>query len=106
MKNTKIVKKKTPQEKHVNKKIKAKEKTAENKSLKRKHVQSNDSEIDVEEDVWDIVPTIRIKIGGKIITLNVPTAPLDNVSFHSESSLQKWKYVFQRRIARERELSK
>lgn len=37
--------------------------------------------------------------------MNVPPAPLDNVPFHSKASVQKWKYVYQRRIARERELS-
>src|ERR1044072_678631 len=43
-------------------------------------------------------------MSGKKIPLNVPAAPLDNISFHSEQSAQRWRYVYQRRIAREREL--
>lgn len=31
---------------------------------------------------------------------------MDIVSFHYEISVQKWKYVFQRRIAAERDLGK
>lgn len=48
----------------------------------------------------------RWKVSGKIIPLNVFAATLDNVSFRSESSVQNWKYVFQRRISYKRELSK
>lgn len=36
----------------------------------------------------------------------IHTAPLDNASFCSESSVQRWKYVCQRRVANEKELSK
>ena len=39
-----------------------------------------------------------------MIPSNVPVAPLDNVSFHPEKSAKKWRCVYQRRIAREREL--
>lgn len=46
----------------------------------------------------------RKKAGGKKIPGNVPTASLDNVSFHSESSAERWKYVVQRRISYEIEL--
>ncbi|MCI06902.1 envelope-like protein, partial [Trifolium medium] len=30
---------------------------------------------------------------------------MDNISFHSEEGAQKWKFVYQRRIAQERELN-
>lgn len=50
--------------------------------------------------------TIRRKVGGKRIYLNVFVAPLDNIYFHSKTSVHKWKYVYQRRIAYERELTK
>jgi hypothetical protein len=33
---------------------------------------------------------------------NKPPLPMDNMSFHSEASVEKWKYVFKRRIAIER----
>lgn len=107
MKNTGIVNKKTPQEKHVNKKRKVEEKTAEKKSLKRKLVQTSEYEKNDEEYVLEIVPIVRRKIKGKRILVSVSSTPMDNVSFHSESNVQKWKYVFQIRIAQEkRELSK
>ncbi|XP_057418740.1 uncharacterized protein LOC130712946 [Lotus japonicus] len=41
---------------------------------------------------------------GKRIPVNVPNAPMDNVSFHFPDSAQRWKYVVQRRLAIEREL--
>lgn len=37
---------------------------------------------------------------------NVLTVPLENVSFHYEVSVLKWKYVYHVRIASERDLSK
>lgn len=46
------------------------------------------------------------KIGGKRTPTNILVAPLDKVSFHSEESVQKWKFLCQRRIAPERELNK
>lgn len=46
----------------------------------------------------------RVRSAGKRIPPNVPSAPIDNISFHSEECAIKWKYVFQRRVAREREL--
>lgn len=38
--------------------------------------------------------------------MNILNALLDNVSFHSEESVRKWKFVCQRRIALEKEMSK
>lgn len=67
------------------------------KSLKIKYVPTSDSEPDVEDDVLDIVSSSRRKVGWKRISLNVPSAPLDIVSFHSKASVWKWKYVFQRK---------
>lgn len=55
----------------------------EKKSLKRKLVQTSDSETDDELDVLDILTFSRRKIGGKIIHVNISAALLDNVSFHS-----------------------
>ncbi|MCH82682.1 envelope-like protein [Trifolium medium] len=66
----------------------------------------SDSESDVPEDALDIATTGRKKIGGKRVPENIPPVPLDNISFHSEENVQKWKYVAHRRIAQERELSK
>jgi hypothetical protein len=60
---------------------------------------------DVEADVRNIVTYGKKKIVGKKIHVNIPPAPMDNVKFHSKESVQKWKYVYQRRITHKRELS-
>ncbi|XP_057452188.1 uncharacterized protein LOC130744009 [Lotus japonicus] len=57
------------------------------------------------QDDSDIGSMARKRKIGKRIPENVPAAPLDNISFHSEESVGKWKYVFQRRIVQERELT-
>ena len=72
--------------------------------VKRKRADSSTDE-DVGQDVLDIVPpSQKRKMSGKKIPLNIPAAPLDNISFHFEHSAQRWRYVYQRRVAREREL--
>ncbi|KAK2408249.1 hypothetical protein QL285_043774 [Trifolium repens] len=62
-------------------------------------------ELDVVHDVPNIVSTGKKKIGGRIIPQNVPDVPMDNISFHFIESAQKWKFVANRRLALERELS-
>lgn len=64
-----------------------------------KLVQTSDSWTDDDEDVLDIVSTIRINVSEKRVIVNVTSAHMDNVPFHSETSVQKLKYVVQRRIA-------
>ncbi|XP_057416161.1 uncharacterized protein LOC130710807 [Lotus japonicus] len=58
-----------------------------------------------ELDKSDTGSAARKRKIGKRIPENVPAAPLDNIYFHSEESVGKWKYVYQRRIAQERELT-
>ncbi|WJX45738.1 hypothetical protein P8452_32599 [Trifolium repens] len=60
---------------------------------------------DVVDDVPNIVSTGKKKIVGKFIPQNVPDVPMDNISFHFIESAQKWKFVANRRLALERELS-
>ncbi|MCI44287.1 envelope-like protein, partial [Trifolium medium] len=43
-------------------------------------------------------------MGGKKIPINVPSAPLDNVSFHCENGSSRWKFVYHRRLSLEKEL--
>ncbi|WJX67018.1 hypothetical protein P8452_51517 [Trifolium repens] len=62
-------------------------------------------DLDVVQDVPNIVFTGKKKIGGRIIPQNVPDVPMDNISFHFIESAQKWKFVANRRLALERELS-
>lgn len=37
-------------------------------------------------------------VGRNKIHTNVPTAPMDNVSFHFEESVLKWKFVYHQRV--------
>ncbi|XP_050890026.1 uncharacterized protein LOC127095365 [Lathyrus oleraceus] len=39
------------------------------------------------------------------LAASVPEVPIDNISFHFASSVNRWKYVYQKRLALERELS-
>ncbi|KAK2352163.1 hypothetical protein QL285_096477 [Trifolium repens] len=52
----------------------------------------------------DILSTQKKK-AGRSIPQNVPEVPMDNVSFHFSNSAAKWKFVYHRRLALERELS-
>ncbi|KAH1213170.1 hypothetical protein GmHk_14G041176 [Glycine max] len=72
-------------------------------SKKRKEISSSDSDEDVE---LDVSTSKRAKKSGKKVPENVPDAPLDNISFHSIGNVEKWKYVYQRRLAVERELGR
>ncbi|MCH90078.1 envelope-like protein, partial [Trifolium medium] len=64
------------------------------KNLKRKEASSSDSEYDVEPDAATTAGTSRKSIGGKKVLLSVPTTPIDNISFHFEDHVSKWKYVY------------
>ncbi|KAK2397005.1 hypothetical protein P8452_18147 [Trifolium repens] len=78
----------------------------EKRSKKKKQaVTVSESESDGEPDVLDITTAGKKRIGGRRIPANIPPAPMDRVSFHSEESAQKWRFVYQRRIAQERELN-
>ncbi|KAL2990328.1 hypothetical protein AAZX31_11G192800 [Glycine max] len=72
-------------------------------SKKRKEISSSDSDDDVE---LDVSTSKRAKKSGRKVPGNVPDAPLDNISFHSIDNVEKWKYVYQRRLAVERELGR
>ncbi|TYK23857.1 uncharacterized protein E5676_scaffold419G00280 [Cucumis melo var. makuwa] len=48
---------------------------------------------------------ITIKTGRKKIPPNIPSVPIDGISFHLEESVQRWKYVVHRRIADEVNIS-
>lgn len=76
------------------------------RSLKRKEVPSNssDSEYDVKQKVQDITP-LKKDVAQKILA-NVPEVPIHNISFHSVENVEKWKFVYQRRLALELELGK
>ncbi|XP_058784318.1 uncharacterized protein LOC131659097 [Vicia villosa] len=70
---------------------------------KRKAQVMDDSDSDVEVDVQDI--PLKKKPTFSKLAANVPDVPLDNISFHSTSSVNRWKYVYQKRLDLERELA-
>ncbi|XP_057447248.1 uncharacterized protein LOC130739046 [Lotus japonicus] len=82
------------------------QKVKSKKSVKKKKVPlvAEESGSDVEGDVEDILPSEKKEYAGKRIPQNVPAVPIDNVSFHAEGHVQKWKYVCQRRVAKETEV--
>ncbi|WJX88306.1 hypothetical protein P8452_70411 [Trifolium repens] len=59
---------------------------------------------DAEVNVPGIVSTQKKK-AGRSIPQNIPDVPMDNVSFHFSASAARWKFVYHRRLALERELS-
>ncbi|KAK2456353.1 hypothetical protein QL285_003726 [Trifolium repens] len=101
---------------------------------KRKTINLSDSESDAEEDAPPIstaskqktpkkrktaaavsaddavvnapgILSTQKKKAGRSIPQNVPEVPMDNVSFHFSNNAAKWKFVYHRRLALERELS-
>ncbi|KAA0036824.1 uncharacterized protein E5676_scaffold110G001920 [Cucumis melo var. makuwa] len=49
---------------------------------------------------------ITTKTGRKKIHVNIPSVPIDGISFHHEENVQRWKFVVQRRIADEVNISR
>jgi hypothetical protein len=79
--------------------------TTGKKGKKRKLVESSDSEYEhFEEDVSPILVSVTKKSVGKKTSSNVSVVPTDNISFHYPDYAHRWKYVFHRRLALEREL--
>ncbi|XP_045800607.1 uncharacterized protein LOC123894603 [Trifolium pratense] len=74
------------------------------KAKKRKAPPTSDSEFEPETDVAASGSTSRKSIGRKKVPQFVPYAPLDNVSFHLENGFARWKFVYHRRLALERNL--
>ncbi|KAK2356929.1 hypothetical protein QL285_094246 [Trifolium repens] len=83
----------------------AEKKVVGEKRKKKQVVAVSNSESDGEPDVLDITTAGKKRIGGRRVPANIPPAPMDRVSFHSEESAQRWRFVYQRRVAQERELN-
>ncbi|XP_058721428.1 uncharacterized protein LOC131593172 [Vicia villosa] len=63
------------------------------------------TKIGSEDDIGDVQDITRVKkTVTKQSSVNVPDAPMENISFHSIDSVGRWKFVYQRRITMEREL--
>ncbi|XP_050890781.1 uncharacterized protein LOC127096228 [Lathyrus oleraceus] len=54
----------------------------------------------------DIISTTRKQTSGKKILTNIHEVPIDNIFFHFVENVEKWKFIYQRRVAMERELGK
>ncbi|XP_058786033.1 uncharacterized protein LOC131660743 [Vicia villosa] len=70
---------------------------------KRKEREIVKLECDVEVNVPDI-PSRKKPTTNKLAA-SIPEVPIDNVSFHYASSASRWKYVLQKRLAVEKELT-
>ncbi|XP_058733009.1 uncharacterized protein LOC131604594 [Vicia villosa] len=70
---------------------------------KRKEREIVEPESEVEVNVPDI-PSRKKPTTSKLVA-SIPEVPIDNVSFHYASSVSRWKYVLQKRLAVERELA-
>ncbi|XP_050889719.1 uncharacterized protein LOC127095009 [Lathyrus oleraceus] len=62
-----------------------------------------ESDSDVPCDVPDTLS--KKKPSTSKLVASVPEVPIDNISFHFASSVNRWKYVYQKRLALERELA-
>ncbi|XP_058753060.1 uncharacterized protein LOC131626240 [Vicia villosa] len=70
---------------------------------KRKAQAIVDSDSNVDVDVQDI--PLRKKPTTSKLAASVPEVPIDNISFHYPSSVNRWKYVHHKRLALERDLT-
>ncbi|XP_058726171.1 uncharacterized protein LOC131597492 [Vicia villosa] len=73
------------------------------KKRKDRIIVENESDSDVAMDVNDIHP--KKKVSTSKLAASVPEVPIDNISFHYPSSVLRWKFVYQKRLALERELA-
>ena len=92
-------------------KKKKKEKMGMIKKRGKKPAETHMSPINEVPDVDEEEPVISLgignkrSVGGQKLPKNIPATPLDNVSFHKEDGVLKWRYVYHRAIFSERELS-
>ncbi|XP_058760696.1 uncharacterized protein LOC131634029 [Vicia villosa] len=73
------------------------------KKRKARIIAENESDSDGAVNVNDIHP--KKKVNTTKLATSVPEVPIDNISFHYPSSLLRWKFVYQKRLALERELA-
>jgi len=81
-------------------------KSTTRKTRKRKVISSSESEFNVEEDVLNITPSNDKRTVGKKTMQTVASVPIDKVSFHLPKNALRWKFIYHRRLALEREMGK
>jgi hypothetical protein len=69
------------------------------------HISEAEEDQDVELNVVHIGASEKKSVGKKKIPQGIPDVPIDNIFFHSLENVGRWKFVFHRRLALERELS-
>jgi len=84
---------------------KVKVKSTAERTRKRKIVSSSESEYDIEKDVQSIIPSTSRKALRKKSIQTVASVPFDKVSFQLPGNARRWKFIYHRRMALERELS-
>ncbi|XP_045798482.1 uncharacterized protein LOC123892674 [Trifolium pratense] len=76
------------------------------KTVKRKTISSSDSDYEEDQDAEASPATSPQKSAKrKRMAPNVPSVPIDNVSFHCVDNVDRWKFVVKRRMAIERNLT-
>ncbi|XP_058722094.1 uncharacterized protein LOC131593553 [Vicia villosa] len=73
------------------------------KKRKARIIAENESDSDVVVDINDIHP--KKKVSTSKLATSVPEVPIDNIYFHYPSNVIRWKFVYQKRLALERELA-
>ncbi|XP_058764175.1 uncharacterized protein LOC131637593 [Vicia villosa] len=73
------------------------------KKRKARSSSKNESDSNVAADVNDIHP--KKKVSTSKLAASVPEVLIDNISFQYPSSVLRWKFVYQKRLALERELA-
>ncbi|XP_045794053.1 uncharacterized protein LOC123888927 [Trifolium pratense] len=76
------------------------------KTVKRKTISSSDSDYEEDQDAEaSPVASPQKSAKRKRMAPNVPSVPIDNVSFHCVENVDRWKFVVKRRMAIERNLT-
>ncbi|XP_045810926.1 uncharacterized protein LOC123905365 [Trifolium pratense] len=76
------------------------------KTVKRKTISSSDSDYEEDQDA-EASPAASPQKSSKKrrMTSDIPSVPIDNISFHCVEYVDRWKFVVKRRLAVERNLS-
>jgi len=85
---------------------KVKVKSTATRSRKRKVASSDESDYYVGEDVSGINVSASKRFTEMKVVKTVTNVPIDKASFHFPENALRWKYIFHRRLALERELGK
>ncbi|XP_050896340.1 uncharacterized protein LOC127103096 [Lathyrus oleraceus] len=78
----------------------------ESSNMPSKSLRKRASVVHTKRWIKDIISAARKQAFEKKIPANIPEVPNDNISFHFVENVEKWKFVYQRRLALGRELGK